>query len=567
MPNKIVRKFHLITNIVTVTLLIAAFASVSTQAADGRLQGNPLETLPPAPPPPVQPGPMAAPAAPDQSAVSGILGRRVTPRYFDVSGVTAIPFDEVVALLEPLAGKDVSVADLVRETNRITELYKSHDYAISFALLQNQDFADGLVRVTVVEGHVNQVRIDGNAGSAEPRLHALAANIQAERPLTRATLERNLNLIRAVPGVSIRPDMALPQRADGSTELVLHVTARRPFTVDGGVADLGLGLQAVVTAGAHSLTPLGESTQVTAAIPIGDHHVEYYRGATSIPLNNDGLTLKLDAYRYRSKPEDAQLTLLGLKRQVNTDRASAMLSYPLWLNNNHALTLSGGFYATRSVDRYTRLDELASVAIHTDLRALQTGLSYTHASSRQRRSVEVNVHKGLDRFGAQQGSNSNYDLDFTRVTANLSQTVALPGGIGITATASGQYSNDHLASSERVSFGAWRFGLGYPAGEIAGDSGWGAALETNYTLRVGHNWLQTAQPYFRVDHARAYENNENAALLTNDRRLSSVALGLRLSDNRYYNFDLNVAKPVGDRPVNSGSRDIRFNANYSLRYN
>lgn len=510
---------------------------------------------------------MAAPATPGQSAVSGILGQRVVPRYFDVSGVNAIPFDDVVALLEPLAGKEVSVADLVRETNRITELYKNHGYALSFALLQNQDFADGLVRITVVEGHVNQVRIEGDAGTAEPRLRALSANIQGERPLTRATLERNINLIRAVPGVTVQPDMALPQRADGATELVLKVTARRPVTVEGGVADLGLGLQAVVTAGAHSLTPLGESTQVTAAIPVGGHDVEYYRGATSIPLNDNGLTLKLDAYRYRSKPEDAELTLLGLKRQVNTDRASAMLSYPLWLDNKNALTLSGGFYATRSVDRYTRLDELASVVIHTDLRVLQAGLSYTNGSAVQRRSVDINLHKGLNRFGARQGSNSNYDLDFTRVTANVSQSVSLPGGFGITAAASGQYSNDNLASSERISFGAWRYGLGYPAGEIAGDSGWGAALETNYTMRVGHNWLQTAQPYFRVDHARAYENNDAVALLVNDRRLSSVALGVRLSDSRYYNFDLNVAKPVGDRPVNSGNRDVRFNANYSMRYN
>src|SRR5690606_23291646 len=208
------------------------------------------------------------------------------------------------------------------------------------------------------------------------------------------------------------------------------------------VADLGLGLQAVVTAGAHSLTPLGESTQVSAAIPVGSHDVEYYRGTTTIPLNDDGLALTLDAYRYRSKPEDAQLALLGIKRQVNTDRASALLSYPLWLNNNNSLTISGGFYATRSVDRYTRLDGRGSLPFHTDLRALQAGLKYTNRSARQQRSVEINIHKGLDRFGASQGHNSRHDLDFTRVSANISQSVALPGGFGITAAASGQYSND-----------------------------------------------------------------------------------------------------------------------------
>src|SRR5690606_11109084 len=163
---KTINKLLLFTVCFKTSLLISTITTDSANAADGRLQGNPLETLPPAPAPRQEPAPMATPSAPDQAAVSGILARRVTPQYFDVSGVSAIPFDEVAALLEPLAGKNVSVADLVRETNRTTELYKRRGYAVSFALLQNQDFADGLVCITVVEGHVDQICIEGDAGTA-----------------------------------------------------------------------------------------------------------------------------------------------------------------------------------------------------------------------------------------------------------------------------------------------------------------------------------------------------------------------------------------------------------------
>ena len=43
------------------------------------------------------------------------------------------------------------------------------------------------------------------------------------------------------------------------------------------------------------------------------------------------------------------------------------------------------------------------------------------------------------------------------------------------------------------------------------------------------------------------------------------ALGLRITDDKYYLFDFNVAKPVGSATVDN-DRDLRFNANYSLYY-
>lgn len=547
------------------TYLTTGFLPAPAVASEARLLGDPQQTLPPVQPPRPASPTLQTPAAPQQTAVDAVLGQRIVPRYFDVTGVSAIPFEDVVAVLEPLAGQPITVRELAEHVNRITALYRDRGYAISFALLQQQSFAEGLVRVTVVEGYVNQVRVAGDAGTAEPRLRDLAAHIENERPLRRATLERYLNLMRTIPGLTVRPDMALPQRADGTTELVLNVE-RRPVSLEGGLADLGQGYQGIVTVGTNSLTPLGERVQLSSTIPVGSADVEYYRGAVDIPLNSDGLALRLDAYKYRSSPEDAELARQEIRRDVRNERASAIVSYPLILENQRSLTVSGGFYATRSVDRYTRFDDRASVTIHTDLRALQAGVRYATSTATQARSLEVNVHRGLDALGARQGATSQHDLDFTRLTASASQTFALSERVALSLSASGQYSRDDLANSERVSFGAWRFGLGYPAGEIAGDSGWGAAIETSYQQPLGLPWLSSIRPYVRADTARVYENNRQALPLADDRRLASVGVGVRLTDQRFYTLDLNVAKPVGDRALNDRGRGLRFNANYSLRY-
>ena len=51
--------------------------------------------------------------------------------------------------------------------DKITQLYRDRGYPLSFALVQNQSFANGLVVVTVVEGHIGSVA--STATSAMPR--------------------------------------------------------------------------------------------------------------------------------------------------------------------------------------------------------------------------------------------------------------------------------------------------------------------------------------------------------------------------------------------------------------
>src|SRR5690606_41863201 len=108
----------------------------------------------------------------------------------------------------------------------------------------------------------------------------------------------------------------------------------------------------------------------------------------------------------------------------------------------------------------------------------------------------------------------------------------LPGQFGMSFSASGQYSSDVLPNSEQVSFGAWRHGYGYPQGELAGDKGIGATLEINRRFTNSSTWLNNIQPYIAYDWARAWYNLERLNSY-NNRRLSSAALGVRLSNNKH----------------------------------
>jgi hemolysin activation/secretion protein len=176
-------------------------------------------------------------------------------------------------------------------------------------------------------------------------------------------------------------------------------------------------------------------------------------------------------------------------------------------------------------------------------------------------------------MGASQKITSNYgvsgspgfDLDFTRYNANVVQAFSLPWKLGVKFSADGQYSKDIVPTPEQVSYGGWRYGLGYPQGELGGDKGFGLSMELNRSIPTGWKYVSTLQPYVSADYARTWYNAP-ALQYANGHILSSVALGLRVTDNRYYLLDMNVAKPTGDKPINSDHRGLRFNANLSMFY-
>jgi hemolysin activation/secretion protein len=105
-----------------------------------------------------------------------------------------------------------------------------------------------------------------------------------------------------------------------------------------------------------------------------------------------------------------------------------------------------------------------------------------------------------------------------------------------------------------VSFGGARFGRGYAAGDAAGDSGWGIGLELNRQFKLESTWLKQAEPYLLFEAAQVSTHTG----VPSPRDLRSIALGVRLSDARYYSLDLAVAKPTGDAAASNPARKPRL---------
>ncbi|WP_230413980.1 ShlB/FhaC/HecB family hemolysin secretion/activation protein [Collimonas silvisoli] len=538
--------------------------------ADARspLQGNPADTLPKAEAPPSAPVTLNIQTQAVDPALQKLLASHLTPSRFQIVGVKTLAFEPIAAQFAPLANRDTTVAELLAAANKITQMYQDQGYPLSFAFIPAQSFENNVVVVTVVEGYVKNVKVEGNPGASEERLTRIAEQLQQDRPLRRATFERVAGILSLQPGVRIVANVAPPTTTDGAADMVLTVK-RRPVTVGIGADYRQPGIRGLLTASSNGLTPLGEQVTVSTLQPSGPQDEKYYAINYVQPIGNDGMLARLNWSDYRAQPENTALESQHIqdRYQTNTVRAGGSLSYPVILDNTHNLTVTGGAYAAENSQVYTGSAPATpmSIELSSHVRVLSAEAAWTDVKTgpdkrQQTRQLNVGVYKGIDALGAKR-ENSKVDLGFTRITLQAAQSNQLPGGFGVAVAASTQYSSNILPTSEQIGFGGKLFGLGYPAGEVAGDKGWGISAEINRLFPLSYTYLKSVQPYFLADHSRVYSN---VAPLIHD-TLGSVALGMRFSDSRYYTLDLSLAKPVADIPVNATSRSWRVNAMYSYQ--
>jgi hemolysin activation/secretion protein len=551
-------------------LAVAATTAASPALGQTRAaaSGNPLEALPQIKTPSRTPS-VSVQIAPNEQQLQRLLDTHLTPSKVEIDGVKTIAFAQVAQHFSAFVGKDTTIGQLVEAANAVTRLYQARGYALSFAFIPAQTFEHGVVRVTVVEGYVSSVKIGGNPGGAEAKIRAITDHIRNERPLRRATFERYVNVLGLLPGVKIAATVQPPQSTDGATSLDLNVE-RKPFNVATGIDFHHPGIQGLVTVTENGLASLGEDLSIATLVPKGRDNQTYYALNGALPIGSEGLVAKINAAHYRGNPVDNPGLPSTVTRTVVNDKLGVSAAYPLYLSNTRSLLGTLSAYASHDENSYLNTLTGATLSLRSQVRVVQAQLDYAATRTRQTRRASFNVAKAFDVLGASKAGETNIpgvietnpvSLTFVRTGASFSQTNEWPFKIGTAVALTGQYSPDSLPTSEQIAFGAQRFALGYEPGEASGDSGFGASFEINRAIAVSARYLQTCTPYVSFDMVRVYLHTGPAA----PSKLSSVALGFRVTDNKHYSLDLSIAKAIGDAPIESPSRSPRVNATFSYQ--
>lgn len=152
----------------------------------------------PEPPQPSQPQPpLETPPPPVLTPPTGDV-QRVKINKIEVIGSSLFGPEELNAITGPVEGKEVTLDELRKVADSITQLYLERGYITSRAVLEAQTITNGVVKIRVVEGSLARIDVEGTQ-RLNPDYIRSRLMLGAASPLSTAALENQLRLLRIDP--------------------------------------------------------------------------------------------------------------------------------------------------------------------------------------------------------------------------------------------------------------------------------------------------------------------------------------------------------------------------------
>jgi len=507
--------------------------------------GTPVPAIRPEAPPSVGPGGqgLAPPVAPSDDPA---LARTVRVTAVSVEGATAFPSATLLAHAPP-PGPAVALRQIEATRAAILNQYREGGYA--FTTVDAVLSRDGRLRFVVGEGHITEVKLDGDIGPAGVQVLRFLNRLTEVRPLDIATMERYLLLAGDVPGVALRSVLRPASTGGGALTLVAQVARK---AVGGYVTGDNRGYrltgreQGLAAVQFNSFTSFGERSELAMFYANG-HTQVFGQAGTEFFVGSSGTRVRVYAGTGSSQPADP---LRSIGYEGTTTVAGLGVSYPVIRRRQQTLILSGAFDVIESETEADGPNGIQERLSRDHLRVVRLGGDWSVfdlLAGDARPAVNgltLRLSHGLSGFGASDSddpmlSRSGARTDFAKVNFEASrvQTLFRPWGdatVALQATLAGQWADDVLPQAEKFYLGGSRLGRGYYSGEITGDKAlaFSAELQLFFPLEVAAwNMPVRIDPTFYAfyDVGQTWENQASDP----NRRIASAGIGLRASLTEY----------------------------------
>ena len=437
--------------------------------------------------------PRSAPPAPitlqeGSIAPEGAEDIRFTLQGLKIRGGTIFDTDRILGLDMPVTGTTISVADIYKFADTITQLYREAGYALSFALVPTQEIAEGTVTIEVVEGHIVDLEIKERNLSNLVRKHILNAFARfAAKGITQTTdLEEFLLSVNDYPGISARGIVA-PGDETGKATLILEVEQRRDeanFGYQNYLSEsLGRDVFSVEYAmfGQWSGRDEARITLRQAPDPLT------YRSTSfdySSYIDDTNIEVYFRASESKTKPEKGALSELGFTSNATSQQVG--VRFPLWRQRKSSFYLGAFVTVNDSLSKNDTAnltnDKVRTANIYADYEIdLPSGGSHLLHFE-----LEAGVETFQARANSREGAYLNHGL--LRVSERYRQPL-LPfekGQLDATFRLFAQVSlnNKPAFSNAECSFGGRSFGVGMDAGSLSGENCALASLQLNWQRAI-----------------------------------------------------------------------------------
>jgi hemolysin activation/secretion protein len=489
--------------------------------------GTQLQQLPPPPAqqavePRIRIEEAATTPAPRASSV------RVLVSELRVTGAKRFTAAQLIAVAQFKPGSNLTLADLEAMADRITQLYRQHDYFVARAYLPAQDVTGHVVTIAVIEGTYGKVTLHNTSHLSDGVALARLQGVDSASAITLAPLESRLLLLSDLPGVNVTSTL-VPGVAPGTSDLVVDVAPGRLLTgsIDADNAGNPYTGEARVGATIDLNDPLGRGDLASLRLLTSGSGLQYGRLSYQMPFGaraSAGV-----AYSKLHYELGKQFDIL----QANGSAEVASVFGTRNLIRSRRTNLFGGLaYEDRTFqDRIDLFDSVTDKKAHVGIASL-SGNHQDDVGGGGLNSFYVGLTAGsLDirtpQARAADAASARTNGSYQKLWVNASRVQHVTDRISLRASFTGQLASKNLDPSEKMVLGGMDGIRAYPQGEAFGDEGYLGSVEASLLL-AGLSDHVPGQVHLLtfVDGGRVTINRNPWATGDNSRTLRSVGVGL-----------------------------------------
>ncbi len=488
----------------------------------------------------------------------------VTFSAVEFTGLPGIPASDLAATWQGYAGREVPITALCDVRDRAATELRRQGFLAAVQIPPQRIEKGGTVRMDVLAAKLVELQVRGDAGGAERLIAGHLEPLTGETYFNTHDAERNLLLLRDLPGYDARLTLRSAQRAPGEVIGDIQVS-RMPVELVLGVQNMGSkatgreGLFAEVAF--NGLLGMGDRTTASIYNTIDWKEQRIIRFGHELALGANGLQLGGSALFGRSEPDfagggfvsktfAADLHLRGVlaRRQASSafltggiEKVDQELEFGGVQLSNDALSVA-----------YLRLDHLA-----LDPNSLSGARGFTPGEPRLRAITSLEVRQGMGILGA--SSDCSTIADCLPPNIPISNTLADPRSlvvrlegqyefrpaprVTLAVAPLAQWSDGPLLAYEQASLGNYTIGRGLDPGLVLGDHAIGAAFELRFGSRLPRGDGRMAlEPFAFLDWARAWL--DDGGVNPDPRGVLTTGAGVRGRWSNRFDFGLTFAAPL-----------------------
>ena len=490
-----------------------------------------------------------------------------------VDGNTVLDKNLVEKTLYPFLGPSKTIEDVDKAKQRLEELYKEKGYPTVLVDIPEQEVVDGLVRLQVVEGTVERLKITGSRyfylGKIRDKVPALAAGKVPFMPEVQSQVGE---LGKESSDREVTPIFRAGS-TPGKTEVELRIKDQLPLhgslEMNGRNSESTTRSRLIASLRYDNLWQSFHSASLQYQVsPENDNEVEVWSGTYVLPTGWFDTRLALYGIGISSNTQlGASVGSLSVVGSGNIYGARLIKPLPGDDTYSHSLTLGFDYKGfNQGVTQQGQDQQTSPISYLPFLVEYDSNWRYPGVLT----TLNSAIHFSLRGVGNDEQEFENRrakaKAGFAYFTSDLKHVRELPWDMRLAARASGQITNTPLISNEQFAVGGPLSVRGYHQTQQLGDDGINLSLELQSPQLKKQDWdsVQNLRAHIFYDYGYLWIQD---ALPGNPSyyQLSGTGAGLRMQLFKHWLGEFDWAYPLQKQgTVDIGNNRIDFRLAYDF---